>query len=242
MTMSNGDQWVCCAIRPQAGGHTTSIHGAVQLTLSQQGTMFNTTPYCDCAQHTIAVGAQIPCQGALSVESLVGMPMLLNELWGRIGTCTQCHLGQLIDPIDMLADNILALCHTVGAAYALPGSSDLDILLSAPNQQQHAQAFAAAMPPLTGSLGGAAVGLRSAVRLGVVELDDDEAALLARQVISNCLTHLSAFLRDVVSGVRHMDDATISMDPRNTLGHKSDAPLTRTLCRVLTLLSSLGSE
>ncbi|KAL1634748.1 hypothetical protein SLS56_002150 [Neofusicoccum ribis] len=214
---------------------------------------------CDCLHHTTLASAQIPRHGAVAFETLLGIAPLVHELWERIDACGPAQHGGgggaplLAHALVGTADAVTNLCHAACAAYALvdpskqgpTASTVVDQILSAPPA---AAAAGGAPPSAADPLAGPdrLVCTRSPMRFGKYELDDQEAALFARQVLCRLLTDLSAFLRKV----RNKGRAVTAANAAGGGGGGSnveqwsaqDIPISRALSRVLSLLGRLCSD
>ncbi|GME22996.1 hypothetical protein MAP00_005094 [Neofusicoccum parvum] len=213
---------------------------------------------CDCLHHTTLASAQIPRHGAVAFETLLGIGPLVHELWERIDACGPAQHGSgggaplLAHALVGTADAVANLCHAACAAYALvdpskqgpTASTVVDQILSAPPA---AAAAGGAPPSAADPLAGPdrLVCTRSPMRFGKYELDDQEAALFARQVLCRLLTDLSAFLRKV----RNKGRAVTAANAAATTGGSNveqwsaqDIPISRALSRVLSLLGRLCSD
>lgn len=176
--------------------------------------------------------AQVPSEGTVPFEALLGLGPLVDELWMHIDGCDQC----IAEPATLhalvrMADGAANLCQQACTTYGLVDSlKPAGGGVAAPDQIFPPAATTTTTTTTLVCVAG------SPIRLGRYHLDDQEAAVFAHQVVRRLLTDLNAFLRRL----RGKGGALASASGDQWPGR--DVPVDRAISRVLTLLGRLCSD
>ncbi|MCJ1391684.1 hypothetical protein MMC18_004549 [Xylographa bjoerkii] len=177
----------------------------------------------------MTIASQIASKDKVTIETILDVSQQVTEQWKKINSCQSCVLDQrLIYTLANALEKFAALYEAASLAYTDDGERE-DMSPRQSNFTSFTTTPTSASPSV--------VCFKCQMVLGEIVLDDDEANLLARQVIHGSLVTLGALLQDL----RDHWSRVVSLAKEDAV-REVDACIHRTLCRLLRVLGRIKPE